>query len=117
MDGSGIALTARAFESALPAAGGLLLTAVVLLFGLSTLISYSYYSQKCAKHVLGERIGSHYVYVYLLTLPVAAVWKQATVINVLDTAFALMAIPTLTGALLLSPKVLAATREYFARID
>ncbi len=117
MDGSGIALTARAFESALPAAGGLLLTAVVLLFGLSTLISYSYYSQKCAKHVLGERIGSHYVYVYLLTLPVAAVWQQETVINVLDTAFALMAVPTLTGALLLSPKVLAATREYFARID
>ena len=31
-----------------------------------------------------------------------------------DTAFALMAIPTLTGALLLSPRVLEAMREYFA---
>jgi len=46
---------------------------------------------------------------------VAAVWSQDTVINVLDTSFALMAIPTLVGALLLSPKVVAETRAYFRR--
>lgn len=112
---SGVALTARAFEAALPAVGSTLLTLVVLLFGLSTMISYSYYSQKCARYVLGERVGSHYVWVYLASLPVAAVWAQDTVINVLDTSFALMAIPTLVGALLLSPKVLAETRAYFRR--
>jgi AGCS family alanine or glycine:cation symporter len=116
-EASGVALTARAFEAALPQVGGLLLTGVVLLFSVSTLISYSYYSQKCAKHVLGEKLGGNYIYVYLLTLPIAAAWTQETVINILDTAFALMAVPTLTGALLLSPKVVAAMRDYFDRID
>jgi AGCS family alanine or glycine:cation symporter len=116
-EASGVTLTARAFEAALPQVGGLLLTCVVLLFSVSTLISYSYYSQKCAKHVLGEKLGGSYIYVYLLTLPIAAAWTQETVINILDTAFALMAVPTLTGALLLSPKVVAAMRDYFDRID
>jgi AGCS family alanine or glycine:cation symporter len=115
-EASGVTLTAQAFEAALPRFGGMLLTVVVLLFSISTLISYSYYSQKCARHALGERLGGSYVYVYLLTLPIAAVWKQDTVINVLDTAFALMAIPTLTGALLLSPRAVAAMRDYFARL-
>jgi AGCS family alanine or glycine:cation symporter len=116
-EASGVTLTARAFEAALPHAGGFLLTGVVLLFSVSTLISYSYYSQKCAKHVLGEKLGGSYIYVYLLTLPIAAAWTQETVINILDTAFALMAVPTLTGALLLSPKVIAAMKSYFDRID
>jgi AGCS family alanine or glycine:cation symporter len=116
-EASGVTLTARAFEAALPHVGGFLLTGVVLLFSVSTLISYSYYSQKCAKHVLGEKLGGSYIYVYLLTLPIAAAWTQETVINILDTAFALMAVPTLTGALLLSPKVIAAMKSYFDRID
>ncbi len=79
------------------------------------MVSYSYYSQKCAKYLLGEVAGARYVYVYLATLPIAALWAQDTIVNILDTAFALMAIPTLTGALLLSPRVLAATRDYFER--
>ena len=113
--GDGVTLTANAFEASLPSAGGGLLTIVILLFSLTTMISYSYYSQKCAKYVLGERLGGLYLYVYLLSLPVAAVWTQETVVNMLDTAFALMAIPTLTGAVLLSPKVIAATKDYFRR--
>jgi AGCS family alanine or glycine:cation symporter len=112
---SGVALTARAFESSLPGVGAYLVTLVMLLFGFSTMVSYSYYSQKCARYLLGESIGERYIYVYLATLPIAAIWSQATVVNVLDTAFALMAVPTLTGTLLLSPRVVAATRDYFDR--
>jgi AGCS family alanine or glycine:cation symporter len=56
-----------------------------------------------------------YVFVYLVSLPLAAELGQSTVINIIDTCFAFMAIPTLTGALLLSRAVLAATRDYFAR--
>jgi alanine or glycine:cation symporter, AGCS family len=112
----GVALTASAFDAALPGIGGGVLTLVVLMFGLSTLISYSYYTQKCAKYLFGEALGAKYVYIYLITLPIGALWPQETVINIMDTAFALMAIPTLTGALLLSPRVVAATSDYFARM-
>lgn len=110
---SGVTLTVQAFEAAMPAVGGFLLTLVILLFAFSTLVSYSYYSQKCAKYLLGEAVGERYIYVYLASLPVAAVFAQDTIVNILDTAFALMAIPTLTGTLLLSPRVMAATRRYF----
>jgi AGCS family alanine or glycine:cation symporter len=34
----------------------------------------------------------------------------------LDTAFAFMAIPTVISTLLLSPKVVAATRDYYHRM-
>ena len=35
--------------------------------------------------------------------------------GMLDTAFAMMSLPTVLTALLLSPRVLAATRDYFER--
>jgi AGCS family alanine or glycine:cation symporter len=109
----GVVLTAKAFEKALPGLGHYLLTLCILLFALSTMISYSYYSLKCAKYLFGERVGGKYVYVYLASLPLAAVWAQENVINMLDTAFAFMAIPTVTSTLLLSRRVMAATRDYF----
>jgi len=111
----GILLTAGAFETGLGTAGRWLLTVVILLFSLSTLISYSYYSQKCAKYVLGERWGARYEWVYLGTILLGAVWTQDLVLNMLDTAFAMMSIPTVLTAVALSPKVVAATREYFSR--
>jgi len=38
-------------------------------------------------------------------------------VGLVDGAFALMAIPTTISALLLSKKVMAAARDYFARLD
>jgi AGCS family alanine or glycine:cation symporter len=86
------------------------------MFSISTMISYSYYSLKCSRYLFGYKFGSYYVYVYILSLPVAAVWSQEIVINLLDTSFALMAIPTLIGALLLSPSVIRESKDYFARM-
>ncbi len=111
----GVVMTANAFEAALGEYGRYLLTVVIVLFAVSTMISYSYYSLKCASYLFGQRFGGWYIYVYLLTIPIAAIWTQDTVINILDTCFAAMSIPTLTGALLLSPQVARATRDYFAR--
>jgi len=116
LEGQGAKMTLDAFTTGMGSIGLWLLVVIIVLFSVSTMISYSYYSLKCAKYLLGERVGSRYVYVYLLSLPFAAELGQATVINIIDTCFALMAIPTLVGALLLSGKVLAATRDYFRRM-
>jgi AGCS family alanine or glycine:cation symporter len=112
----GVVMTANAFEAALGEYGRYLLTVVIVLFAVSTMISYSYYSLKCASYLFGQRFGAWYVYVYLLSIPIAAVWTQDTVINILDTCFAAMSVPTLIGALLLSPQVARATRDYFLRL-
>ena len=111
-----VMVTVNAFTAAMGAVGRYVLTLIIILFSISTMISYSYYSLKCAKYLLGIRIGEKYVYVYLLSLPLAAWLGQDTVVNIIDTCFALMAIPTLVGALLLSRRVTASLKDYFARM-
>ncbi|MCB2229587.1 alanine:cation symporter family protein [bacterium] len=112
----GVVMTANAFQAGMGIAGRYVLTVIILLFSITTMISYSYYSLKCAKYLFGRKIGQQYVYVYLVSLPLAAILDPGTVVNIIDTCFALMAIPTLTGALLMSPVVLRATRDYFQRM-
>ena len=112
----GVVMTVNAFEHGMPGLGRYIMTLIIIMFSISTMISYSYYSLKCSRYLFGYKFGSYYVYVYILSLPVAAVWSQDVVINLLDTSFALMAIPTLIGALLLSPSVIRESKEYFARM-
>ncbi len=112
----GVVMTVNAFEHGMPGLGRYIMTVVVVMFSISTMISYSYYSLKCSRYLFGYNFGSWYVYVYILSLFFAAIWSQDTVINVLDTAFAMMAIPTLIGSLLLAPTVVRATRDYFDRM-
>ncbi len=113
---SAVVITVNAFTQAMGMFGRYLLTLIILLFSISTMISYSYYSVKCAKYLMGGKIGSYYVYIYLIALPIAAELPPNTVINIVDTAFAMMAIPTLIGALLLSGKVTDALKDYYARM-
>ncbi len=116
-ESDGVLMTVNAFDHAMPGTGRLLLTIIILLFSVSTMISYSYYSLKCARYLFGNFLGSKYVYIYLISLPLASMWSQDTVLNIIDTNFALMAVPTLIGALLLSPKVVAALRDYYKRMN
>ena len=110
-----VVMTANAFTSVMGDFGRYVLTLVIILFSISTMISYSYYSLKCAKYLFGDRFGGYYVYIYLISLPVAAVFSTDTVINILDSFFAMMVVPTLTGALLLSGAVVSRLRDYYAR--
>ncbi len=112
----GVVMTVNAFEHAMPGFGRYILTVAIIMFSLSTMMSYSYYSLKCSRYLFGPKFGSYYVYVYVISLLFAAVWSQDTVINILDTSFAMMAIPTLIGALLLSRRVVVVTKDYFRRM-
>ena len=112
---AGVVMTARAFESSMPGIGAAVLALVFTLFALSTMVSYAYYSQKCARYVLGKRLGGYFVFVYLILLPCGAVWHPTTTVNIIDSAFALMVIPNLVACVALAPQVIAATTDYFAR--
>lgn len=111
----GIALTAGAFELALGGFGRFLLILVAALFALSTMFGYSYYGRKCFGYLFGSQRTKIYDYLYLLMIFVGAIWSAEAVVNLIDSAFALMAIPTMISTLLLAPKVVRATREYFSR--
>ena len=108
-------MAAMAFERFIPAVGKNLLFLVFAMFAVSTMITYSYYSVKCARYIFGKKAGTHYIYVYLLFIPVASNWTQNMAVNIIDSVFALMVIPTLTASILLAPNVIREMHAYFRR--
>jgi len=111
--GSGVVMTAMSFKQSLPGIGDMIVYLVFTLFALSTMITYSYYSLKCARYLFGKDIGNKYILIYLLIIPMSAIWTQATIINIIDTMFALMIFPTLLSTILLSRKVINEMHRYF----
>lgn len=112
----GIAVTIEAFEQALPGVGGYILMLCGAIFALTTLFSYSYYGGKCLGYLAGAENQHLYNYFYVASIVFGSVVSITSVINIIDGMFALMAIPTLLSAILLSPKVVAATKQYFREL-
>jgi AGCS family alanine or glycine:cation symporter len=115
VDVSGAALTASAFESVLGLTGKLALVVIVMLFGITTMFGYSYYGKKCFSYLFGAHRARIYDYIYLFMLFMGAIWKPEMVVNIIDTSFAMMTLPNMIATLVLAPKVMKATREYFSR--
>ena len=112
-EANGITLTVMAFNKAMPGFGPYLLTLCVVCFSTSTMFAYSYYGAKCMGFLIGAERQHIYNYFYVALMVVAAVVSLDAAISLIDGAFALMAIPTMISTLLLSPKVIQATRTYF----
>ncbi|MEQ8524294.1 alanine/glycine:cation symporter family protein [Gracilimonas sp.] len=115
-EANGVTLTLNAFNEALPAFGTYLLVISVLTFSVSSMLSYSYYGSKCLGFLLGAEKQHLYNYFYVFSIIFGAVASLDAVINLIDGMFALMAIPTVTSALLLSKKVRQASKDYFTRL-
>jgi alanine or glycine:cation symporter, AGCS family len=113
---NGVSMTAQAFDAAMPVMGKYLLVICVFIFAFTSLFSYCYYGSKCFTYLFGFKYRRLYDYFYILTVIIGAVATITSVINLIDTAFALMAIPTMTCALVMSPRVMAAAKDYFARM-
>ena len=65
---TGILAVSAAFEQTMPGFGTMSLTWIFLAFGFSTLVTYAFYSQRCAKYLLGNTLGEYYLWVYLFFL-------------------------------------------------
>ncbi|MEL6821148.1 MAG: alanine:cation symporter family protein, partial [Calditrichota bacterium] len=116
-EAAGVTLTAEAFNSAMPGIGAYILIICVVFFSTSTMFSYSYYGTKCLGFLIGAEYQHYYNYFYIAIVVVAAVISLDVAISLIDGMYALMAIPTMTSALLLAPKVMEASRDYFARLQ
>ena len=115
-DVNGISLTASAFQEAMGPIGVYVLMLCVLIFAFSSLFTYSYYSTKCLGFLAGAHRQKYFNYFYAAAIIFGAVATIDAVLNFTDGMFALMAIPTMTAAILLSPKVMNAAQDYFARM-
>lgn len=112
----GITLTAHAFDSAIPIYGKYILAICVIFFSMSTMFAFPYYGVKCLGFVAGAKYQYIYNYIFVAVVVVGAVSNLRTIIGLIDIAFALMAFPTVISAVLLSPHVRRASKDYFARL-
>ena len=115
-DASGITLTAQAFDKTMPGYGTYLLMVCVVFFSVSTVFTMGYYGTKCCGFVFGAHRQHLYNYFYLAMIVVGAITSLDAVISLIDGMYAMMAIPTMVSALLLSPKVMALAKVYFANL-
>ncbi len=115
-DVNGISLTASAFQNAMGPIGVYVLMLCVLIFAFSSLFTYSYYSTKCLGFLAGAHRQKYFNYFYAAAIIFGAVATIEAVLNFTDGMFALMAIPTMTAAILLSSKVMSAAQDYFERM-
>ncbi len=111
----GVMLTGKAFDKTLPYFGKYIVTMGVVLFAFSTMISWSYYGEKCAEHLMGEKAVFPYKVIYCVCIMAGALWNFGPILDFSDIMYALMAVPNIIAAFLLSKKVSEATRIYFER--
>lgn len=109
----GIQMAMNSFEQSIPGIGQYLLLGMAVIFAFSTMFSYSYYGVKCTNFLFGAKYAHFYNYFFLIMLVVGAVISLDVVVGVIDSAYALMAIPTMFTLLVLSPKVKREMKIYF----
>jgi alanine or glycine:cation symporter, AGCS family len=78
--------------------------------------SYSYYGSKSLSFLLGVKASKWYNYFYLITIVLGAIASMHDIMNIIDIAYALMAIPTMLSGFVLAPKVMVEARRYFATL-
>ena len=115
------ALTAFAFRETFEKAfgwgdlGNYIVTFCVFLFGISTMISWSYYGDRCVVYLFGVRYVMLYRCIYVGFSFLGAVLALETVWAYGDLALGLMSVPNLIAVLLLSPALARLAKDYFSR--
>ena len=115
-DLNGVSMTVSAFEHELGTLGKIVIMVAVLTFSLSTMFGYSYYGRKCTSYLFGTKWKIVYNWFYIMMIVLASTISIDIAINFMDSAFALMVIPTIISTILLAPKVLSESKRYFNQI-
>jgi AGCS family alanine or glycine:cation symporter len=112
---TGAALTSYAFSGTLGPAGSWVVGIGLTLFAFSTIISWSYYGDRAAKFLFGERAVPRYRLIFTLLVVVGAAVPLPLVWNIADITNLLMALPNLLSLILLAGLVKHLQDDYFAR--
>ncbi len=110
---TGASLSSAAFEMALPGIGSYIVAIGLSVFAFTTILGWSFYSEKCVEYLLGERAIIPFRILWIIAVPVGATASLDFIWLVADTLNALMAIPNLIALILLSPVVFKLTKEHF----
>jgi len=111
----GAALTAHAFQSSLGVAGSSVVGIGLSLFAFSTMIAWSYYGDRSAYFLFGERAVQPYRVFYTFLVMIGAAVPLELVWNLADVTNILMALPNLLSLALLAALAQGLKNEYFSR--
>ena len=114
---SQISITSAAFESVL-SWFPVVLGVAVILFALSTMISWSYYGMKCWTYLFGESKTNENIYkvIFCIFVIIGSAISAQAVFDFGDAMIFAMCFPNVLGLYLLMPNVRRALRDYFARV-
>jgi AGCS family alanine or glycine:cation symporter len=111
----GAALTAAAMAQVSPVFPYLLAFAVVL-FAYSTMISWSYYGERCWAYIFGDRASLTYRLLFCTFVFLGSVASPGNILEFGDLLIFAMAMPNLVGVVWMAPKVRASLDEYLHRL-
>jgi AGCS family alanine or glycine:cation symporter len=108
---SGAGLTKQAFGD-LHIIGPVVLTLGLLTFVFSTILGWSYYGEKAAEYLLGNKAVIPYRYLWVLFVMIGSVLSLNVVWTFADITNALMALPNLISLIFLSSVIVNETKKY-----
>ncbi|MEM7309353.1 MAG: alanine/glycine:cation symporter family protein [Planctomycetota bacterium] len=109
----GAALTSKAMGEVLPWFP-YVLSGAVLLFAFSTMISWSYYGERCWAYLFGDSSSLVYRLIFIAFVFLGSVITATNVLNFGDLLIFGMVFPNIFGVVLLSGKVRSKLSEYWA---
>lgn len=110
---SGIEMTSEALSSVMPFFPKIL-ACIVLLYALSTLISWAYYGQKSWNFLVGEGKKRSLVFqvLYCSFIVIGSVLNVTSVINITDAMMLAMSVPNIIAMYILAPEIKKDLKEY-----
>jgi len=111
---AGAALTMKAFGNEIKWFP-IVLSIAILLFAYSTIISWSYYGERCWVRLFGTRSTIVYRIIYVMAVIVGSIVHLGAVLDFSDFMILSMAFPNILGLILLSPKVRRDLLDYWRR--
>lgn len=112
---NGVTLTSNSFGTIFGTFGNSFVSISIILFAFSTIIGWSVYGTRACKYIFGEGFIKVYKLIYIGFIYVGCVMSLTFVFDISDTFNGLMAIPNLIALFILSPKVIAYTKDYLKR--
>ena len=108
---SGAALTKQAFSD-FHIIGPIVLILGLLTFVFSTILGWSYYGEKAAEYLFGNKIIKPYRYLWVMFVMIGSVLSLNMVWTFADITNALMALPNLVSLIFLSGIIVNETKKY-----
>lgn len=114
---TGIEMVSEAFSLVLPFFPKVL-TIVVMLFALSTLISWAYYGQKCWNFLFGEgkKRSIFFHILYCIVVVIGSELNVKSVINIVDAMMISTSVPNIIALYILAPEIKSELKKYCLKL-